>query len=91
MNSNTPHRITREKLDHFPIPVGGNIVLYDQLTRKALFYKKQANGYVLKNTYNKRSGPIMVRAFDYILTMGFDGVITAGDSKGVFVREAKPI
>lgn len=80
------HRVTRDKLDAFPIPVGSSLVLYDRRTRKALFFTKNQTSYTLKNTYNKRRRQIQVRRTDYLLTMDFDGSIFPGDTANVFTR-----
>lgn len=87
MATGNQHRVTREKLDAFPVPVSACIVVYDQQTRKALFFHKKKNGYELMNTYNKRRDMIRVRQTDYLLTMDFDGILSPGDTKGVFTRE----
>lgn len=79
---------TKEDLDAFPIPLGCDVVVYVRFMRKALFYRKSENGYTLKHTFNKRGRKISIRKNDYVLTMDFDGSLSAGDSMQVFVREA---
>lgn len=76
----------KQILDTFPIPIGSHIVLYKRITRTANFYKKTPSGYTLTLTRNKRHNPIRVRKNDFLLTMDFNGGITAGDPVGVFER-----
>lgn len=86
MNKTRSSAITKEKLDQFPVPDGACIVVYDVASRKALFYRKSKSGYRIFHARNKRAQPISIRQDDYALTMDFDGNLTAGDWKGVFVR-----
>lgn len=86
MNTNMSINELKEALDRFPVPVGSHLVLYKRGTRTANFYKKTSTGYVLRLTRNKRHNPIRVRKDDFLLTMDFNGGITAGDPVGVFER-----
>ena len=78
---------TFAQLEEFGIPAGAEVVIYDRIRRKAVFYHKKADRYRFKLWRDKRSGPIYVRNSDYIFTVDFDGQITAGDMLGVFERK----
>lgn len=78
---------TFAQLEEFGIPAGAEVVIYDRIRRKAVFYHKNADIYRFKLWRDKRSGPIYVRNSDYIFTVDFDGRITAGDMLGVFERK----
>ncbi len=78
---------TFAQLEEFGIPAGAEVVIYDRIRRKAVFYHKNADRYRFKLWRDKRSGPIYVRNSDYIFTVDFDGRITAGDMLGVFERK----
>lgn len=77
---------TFARLEEFDIPVDAEVVIYDRLQRKAVFYHKNVDGYRFKLWRGKRSGLIRVRHSDYIFTMDFDGTIVEGDMLGVFER-----
>lgn len=81
------NRETFTQLEAFGIPAGAEVVIYDRIRRKAVFYHKNADRYRFKLWRDKRSGPIYVRNSDYIFTVDFDGQITAGDMLGVFERK----
>lgn len=83
-----PKRVNSVDLDALDIPIGASLVIYDAATRKALFFRKEKNGYHHTLTRNKRAKPISVRDNDYILTLGFDRKLHPGDKNQVFQRNA---
>lgn len=81
------HTINNSILRSLNIPVGVNVVIYDRLGRRALFYRNIGERYQRVLVRDKRGQLIRYRDDDMVFSMDFDGRITAGDTFGVFISE----
>ena len=73
-------------LKQFNIPKNSDFIVYDEETRKVLFFRRTKDGYVLKMSRNRRGNTIHIRKNDIDFTKSVTGQCSLGAPDGVFER-----
>ena len=73
-------------LKQFNIPKNSDFIVYDEETRKVLFFRRTKDGYVLKMSRNRRGNTIQIRKNDIVFTKSVNGQCSLGAPDGVFER-----
>lgn len=73
-------------LKQFNIPKDSDFIVYDEKTRKVLFFHRTKNRYILKMSRNRRGNIIQIRKNDIVFTKSVNGKCSLGAPDGVFER-----
>ena len=73
-------------LKQFNIPKDSDFIVYDEETRKVLFFHRTKGRYILKMSRNRRGNIIQIRKNDIVFTKSVNGQCSLGAPDGVFER-----
>lgn len=73
-------------LKQFNIPKDSDFIVYDEETRKVLFFHRTMDRYILKMSRNRRGNIIQIRKNDIVFTKSVNGQCSLGAPDGVFER-----
>ena len=73
-------------LKQFNIPKNSDFIVYDEETRKVLFFHRTKDRYILEMSRNRRGNIIQIRKNDIVFTKSVNGQCSLGAPDGVFER-----
>ncbi len=73
-------------LKQFSIPQNSDFIVYDEETRKVLFFHRTKDRYILKMSRNRRGNTVQIRKNDIVFTKSVNGKCSLGAPDGVFER-----
>ena len=73
-------------LKQFNIPKDSDFIVYDEETRKVLFFHRTKDRYILKMSRKRRGNIIQIRKNDIVFTKSVNGQCSLGATDGVFER-----